>query len=134
MRPINFLALASALILAPTAGLIAQPERDDFDIVKVQIRSNRQALVAENLLLSVSENQVFWPIYRAFQTERTALVDRRIELLREFRDNFDGISEEQAKQMLDIYFELQEDFLQLRKKYLQEFRKVLVRRPVVELT
>ena len=110
IRPVTFLVLAGALILAPTAGLMAQLERDDFEIVKVQIQSNRQALVAEILLLSESENQVFWPIYRAFQIERAALVDRRIELLREFRDNFDGISEEQAKQMLDIYFELQEDF------------------------
>ena len=125
MRPIVNIALATVLIILPATGLMAQPETDVTDAIKAQIKSNRQALVAENLMLSESESEVFWPVYRDFHAQRDALLDRRIELLQEFRDNFDGLTDAQATRMLDDYFVLQEDFLSLRKDYLQKFRGVL---------
>jgi len=125
MRCIEIIAVAAALILVPATGLMAQQERDVIEVAKSQVQTNRQGLVAENLMLSESESEVFWPVYRSFHAERDVLVDRRIKLLREFRDNFDGLSQEQATQMLDDYFTLQEESLALRKKYLQNFRQVL---------
>ena len=125
MRPIVNIALATVLTILPATGLMAQPETDVTDAIKAQIKSNRQALVAENLMLSESESEVFWPVYRDFHAQRDALLDRRIELLQEFRDNFDGLTDAQATRMLDDYFVLQEDFLSLRKDYLQKFRGVL---------
>jgi hypothetical protein len=125
MRQIESLALAALLILAPSPGLMAQQERDNIEIVKSQVKTNRQALVAENLMLSESESELFWPVYRDFHMERDLLVDRRIKILRDFRDNFDGLRDAQATQMLDDYLALQEDFLKLRKQYLKKFRRVL---------
>jgi hypothetical protein len=43
----------------------------------------------------------------------------------EFRDNFDGLSEEQAKKLLDDYIALEDDMHKLRKKWLKNFRAVL---------
>ncbi|MDH3511030.1 MAG: hypothetical protein OER85_09295 [Gammaproteobacteria bacterium] len=125
MRQIESLALAAVLIMAPSSGLMAQQQRDNIEIVKSQVKTNRQALVAENLMLSESESELFWPVYRDFHMERDLLVDRRIKILREFRDNFDGLRDAQATQMLDDYLALQEDFLKLRKQYLKKFRRVL---------
>ena len=125
MRSREIIAFTAILTFLSTTGLMAQQEGDDIEGVKSQIQTNRQALVAENLMLSESESEVFWPVYREFHSERDALVDRRIKLLREFRDNFDGLSDEQATQMLDDYFVLQDDFLALRKKFLRNFRRVL---------
>lgn len=125
MRSRNIFASATVLTLLCTTGLMAQQERDEIEAVKSQIQTNRQALVAENLMLSASESEVFWPVYRDFHSERDALVDRRLKLLREFRDNFDGLGNEQATRMLNDYFALEDDFLTLRKQYLQKFRQVL---------
>jgi hypothetical protein len=125
MRPIVNIALATVLIILPATVLLGQPETDVTDAIKAQIKSNRQALVAENLVLSESESEVFWPVYRDFHAERDALLERRIKLLQEFRDNFDGLTDAQATRMLDDYFVVQEDFLSLRKDYLQKFRSVL---------
>ena len=88
------LALAATASLAAfTAPAIAQQERDVMEVIRAQIATNRQALVADNLGLTAEQSDVFWPIYREFQAERTALVDRRVALLTEFRDNFDMIQD-----------------------------------------
>lgn len=125
MKSMYIFMLMGAFLLAVAPFTPAQQADDDLDAMKMQIQANRRALIAENLMLDESESEGFWRVYAAFHAERDVLVDRRIELLREFRDNFDGISEQQSTQMLDEYFKLQEAFLSLRKDYLDEFRDVL---------
>jgi hypothetical protein len=83
--------------------VMAQQERDVIELIKTQVGTQRQALVAENIQLTEEESAVFWPVYRSFHSERDQLVDRRIKLLMEFRDNFDGLTEVQAKKLLDDY-------------------------------
>ena len=122
---ILFAALAASLFLGGISTAAAQQERDVIEVVKSQIATQRQALVAENLGLSPEESDLFWPAYRDFHKERDSLVDRRIAILKDFRDNFDGLSDEQAKKLLDDYFKLQEDILSLQKKNLKNFRKIL---------
>lgn len=104
---------------------MAQQERDVIELIKTQVGTQRQALVAENLQLTEEESTVFWPVYRSFHSDRDKLVDRRIKILMDFRDNFDGLTEEQAKKLLDDYVALQGEMLSLRKKWLKNFRAVL---------
>ncbi len=117
--------IAAAAIMLPAASLMAQRDSAETEAVKAQIQSNRQALMAENLMLSESESTDFWPVYQDFHSERDALLDRRINLLQEFRDNFDALDDAQATRMLDDYFALENDFLDLRQEYLPKFRRVL---------
>jgi hypothetical protein len=121
-----FVAVLSITLLSGIATTaVAQQENDVIELIKTQVGTQRQALVAENLQLTEDESSAFWPVYRSFHSERDALVDTRIKLLMEFRDNFDGLSEEQAKKLLDDYIALEDDMQKLRKKWLKNFRAVL---------
>jgi len=124
-RPISR-ALTPMLCLALwslAAG--AQDDRAAIEAMRAQVQANRQALVAENLPLSPAESEAFWPLYREYRTEMSGLGDSRLALLTEFRDNYDGLSEQRAQQILDDAFQLEEDMLRLRKKYLPPFRQLL---------
>jgi hypothetical protein len=121
-----FYALFSITLLSGAfSPVMAEQERDVIELIKTQVGTQRQALVAENLQLTEEESTSFWPVYRSFHSERDKLVDRRIKLLMEFRDNFDGLSEEQSKKLLDDYIALQGEQLALRKKWVKNFRAVL---------
>lgn len=121
-----FITVATAGSLCGTINpVMAQQERDVIEVMKSQIATQRQALVVENLQLTAEESEAFWPVYRKYAAERDGLVDRRITLLKEFRDNFDGLSDDEAKTLLDDFMKLQDDILRLQKKYLSNFRKVL---------
>ena len=120
------LVLLTAAVLAGFANdAFAQQERDEIELMLAQIRTNRQAIVTENLALTAEESEAFWPLYRQFQNDRALMVDRTMKMLTEFRDNFDVLSEEQAKVLVDEYFKIQKEELRLNEKYLREFRKIL---------
>ena len=121
-------AVISLLCIAPVS---AQQERDMIEVIRAQVATNRQALVAENLGLSNEESDKFWPVYRRYQADRAGLVDRRIKLLTEFRDNFETLGDEQARTLLDDALKLDSDSLKLRKKYVKDFRKVLPEKKVL---
>jgi hypothetical protein len=118
------LSAALALFVCAAPGH-AQQERDVIEVMKSQISTQRQALVAENLLLTKEQSDVFWPLYREFQNKRNPLIDRRIALLTKFRDNFDSLTEEQAAEIIDGWVALESDIVKLRKQYVKKFRKIL---------
>jgi len=122
------LCLAGTLVAAPAP---AQDERDLMELIRAQISTNRQALVAENLALTPAESEVFWPLYRRYQADRAELADRRVALLTEFRDSFDQLTDEQARRMLDDYVDYESDTVKLRRRYIRQFRKVLPERTVL---
>ncbi len=112
-----------ALVFALPAQ--AQQERDVIELIKSQISTQRQALVAENLNLTEAQTEAFWPLYREFQSKRGPLIDRRIKLLQDFRDNFDGLTDEQSGDIIDRWLKLEDDIVKLRKQYVKKFRKIL---------
>jgi Spy/CpxP family protein refolding chaperone len=132
---IGALALTTNLALADMhakADVVVDDDgRAEFEAVRGQVKANRQALVAENLPLTAVAADNFWPLYREFHVERDILADRRIKGLQEFYDNFDTLSDDQAKQLLDDYVDLQDDKLELQKKYMAKFRDVLTEKQVL---
>lgn len=118
-----FSIVCLALVFALPAQ--AQQERDVIELIKSQISTQRQALVAENLNLTEAQSEAFWPLYREFQSNRGPLIDRRIKLLQDFRDNFDGLTDEQSGDIIDRWLKLEDDIVKLRKQYVKKFRKIL---------
>lgn len=124
--------IAVAMIIglyAPIAG--AQQERDVMEVMRSQIATKRQALVAENLNLTEAESEKFWPVYRDFQYDRAPLIDRRLENIKAFRDNYETMTDEQARAIVDAVVSYEEDMLKLTRKFIREFRKVLPERKVM---
>lgn len=124
--------VVSTILVGATAHAGAHvQERDMIEVIRQQVSANREALVAENLDLTEDESENFWPVYRRFQNERAVLVDRRIEILTQFRDNFETLDDATSKQLLDDALRLEDDKLKLREKFLRDFRRVLPEKKVL---
>jgi hypothetical protein len=125
----KLIALILGLYAALTGTLASAgahlQERDMIEVIRQQVAANREALVAENLNLTAAESENFWPVYRRFQNERAVLVDRRIEILTQFRDNFETLDDSTSRQLLQDALRLEDDKLKLREKFLKDFRQVL---------
>ena len=124
------LIISMSVAVPALAGSHAQ-EKDMIEVIRNQVSADREALVAENLNLNAQESEAFWPVYRRFQNERSALVDRRIKILTQFRDNFETLDDEVAKQLLNDSMKLEDDFQALRMKFLKDFRKALPEKKVL---
>ena len=114
--------------LAFCGSASAQQERDEIEVLRSQIGADRQALIAANLNLSDAIAEKFWPIYREYHLERDGLMDRRVAILTEFRDDYMGMTAEQAEQILIDAIKLEKDINGLKDSYRKKFLKVLAPR------
>jgi hypothetical protein len=67
----------------------------------------------------------FWPIYRQYEYERTALEDARIALIKEYTEKDANLSDAEAKSMAERMFEYDSRLAALKKKYFKKFNRVL---------
>ena len=117
------------VLMGLTAGAAnAQQERDAIEIIRAQINTDRQAVVALNMNLSAEQSEAFWPVYREYHAERDELMDTRVRLLTEFSATSMGMTAEQASQILDDALKLEKKLVELKRNYRSKFEKVLAPR------
>jgi hypothetical protein len=117
------LAVALAVIAAPA---VAQDQRaDTMQMVRDKIRADKKLLIAENLPLTESEAKAFWPVYEAYEKELSKLNDRMIKLIKEYANNYQTMSDQTAKRLMDEYLAIDAARLKVRQAYVPRFRKVL---------
>jgi Spy/CpxP family protein refolding chaperone len=119
-------APAQDLASKPTAEATDQaPSDDDISLFRKDVRSLRKQIIAANLDLTDTEAQQFWPIFDRYTAEMRKLFDRKFEVLKEYAENYDTITDEQADTYIQGRAAVEESILQLRLKYIPIFRKVL---------
>jgi hypothetical protein len=100
----------------------------DIQLLKSNIRSQKKQIVAANLDLTDAESEKFWPVYNRYAEDLAKIYDNKIALFQEYLENHDSMSGEQAESYLRRRPAVEEDIMQVRLKYLPEFRKVLTGR------
>ena len=105
---------------------LAQDEpADNMEIVKEKIRTDKKLFIATNMQLTESEAKEFWPVYDAYQAELGKLAEREIKLIEDFAANYETMSDEVAKKLLNDSLSIDANHLKLRQMYLAKFRGVL---------
>src|SRR5215475_76194 len=103
------------------------PDRD-IQLLKSNIRSQKKQIVAANMDLTDAEAEKFWPLYNRYAADVAKIYDSKIALFQEYLENYDSMSGDQAESHLRRRAAVEEDIMQIRLKYLPEFRKVLTGR------
>jgi hypothetical protein len=75
--------------------------------------------------LTDAEAEKFWPVYDRYAADVAKVYDTKIALLQEYLENYQTMSGDQAESYLRRRATVEEDMMQVRLKYLPEFRKVL---------
>ena len=98
---------------------------DDMAIVKDAIKANKKLFISENMQLTESEAKAFWPIYEKYQDGLEELMERSIDLIEKYADNYQTMTDDMAKKLIEEYLDIEGDYVELRKSYLPKFMKVL---------
>ena len=127
--------LRSATLAALVCGLTAAATpcqaqaqanlRDEVELTRSEVQSRRQEIVKELMELTPQESEAFWPVYRDYQRDAAKLGDQRVALIETYFANADNLTDEQADKLLDDAFKLRKNQLDLQKKYVGKYRKVL---------
>lgn len=103
----------------------------DIQLMRKDLRSKKKQLVAANMQLTDTEAQKFWPVYDQFTVETTKLNDYRLALVKEYVENYAGMTDDQAQSLLTRWIVADESVVALRLKYIPIFQKVLPAKKVV---
>jgi hypothetical protein len=130
MRKISITGLlilmaVAVLAISPVPAMAQEDANDTMKLLQEKMRIDKKLLVARNMMLTDEEGKAFWPVYDEYQKEKSALNDRRFKLIEEFAANFQNLSGEVAKKLVDQNLEIQKDNLKLMESYLPKFRKVV---------
>jgi hypothetical protein len=102
-----------------------------LEMVRSVSRLERKAVIAAHLTMTNDESVAFWPLYDEYAAEIKEVDDRLVQLVLDYARNFENLPDEMARAMLDDYFEIESDRLDVRQKYLRRFDDVLAPRKLV---
>jgi hypothetical protein len=123
---IGICVLVIALVTAFAGFSSAQDKSaDNMDIVKEKIRIDKKLFIADNMQLTQPEAKLFWPVYDQFQSDLGKIKDRYAKLIESFAKNYETMSNETAKKLVNESLKIKADDLKLRQSYLPKFRSVL---------
>lgn len=116
--------MGTTMTFAQSGGRGPQMDREKLQAARIAFLTNR-------LELDTETSKVFWPIFTEYDQEKSALSKKYNTQKRAlFTDGTRNVSDENADKMLDIYLDQKQAELDLEKKYLSRFKKVLTMRQV----
>jgi len=131
VRIYPFLIVLVALLAVFIVSSMAQEKpADNMQIIREKIQTDEKLLIAENMNLTESEAKVFWPVYENYQKDQGKLVYKTIKLIENYAANYQTMTEEAAKELINGYLAIETERLKLMKSFLPKFRKVLPEKKV----
>jgi len=123
----GLIGMVLAITLIGFVGSAAAQDKaaDNMDIVREKISTDKKLFIATNMQLTESEAKDFWPVYEAYQAELAKLRDREVTLIEEFATNYETMSDDAAKKLLDDSLAIDSDHEKLRQSNLSKIRGVL---------
>lgn len=121
MKKVKFLGIALAL----SANVFSQNINDQVEVLRDMAATERRALVADNLMLTEEESKIFWPMYDEFRNEAKKVGTRRIELIQEFANNYESMSNEKSVEIMNEYLSIESSYTKLKSTYKDKMIKSL---------
>ena len=119
----KILVVATALILS--LSINAQTDNDYLELTREVLKVEKKAAVTEALQLSETESQPFWNLYNEYQTALYLVQNKRIDIIKDYSENFDSLSDEKADELWMGSLKYRNELLKLKKKYYAKFKKVV---------
>ena len=116
--------MAFALLAAVASPALAQVE-SEVALTRAEIQTERQAIVAANLPLTEEQAKAFWPLYREYRLEMAGLGDSYVKLIEDFAKNYEGLTDEQAKKLLEDMLSNQKQETKIKSDWISKFGKVM---------
>jgi hypothetical protein len=150
-RPMIMLLIALGLAVSMTSWGVAQqptapaqppagstaPGADEEDLTsdlaltRASIQLRRQAIVTSIMDLTPKESEAFWPLYREYRVEMAKVGDRMSKLLVQYSEQYDGLTDAQASQIMKDWISVEKARMGVKDKYISRFKKILPARKVM---
>jgi hypothetical protein len=121
MRIVAKILFVVLLISAPFTALA-----DEAGKLKKKILMDQKKLVVmENMEFTDQEAKGFWPVYEKYQEELFQVGQRAGKLIVAYASVYHTLTDDQAKKIIDEYFDIRDQRQDIMKRYARDLKKVL---------
>lgn len=118
----NIITVISFLFLA--SGIYAQ-QHTEIELIRSAYKLEKKAVVADFLQLSNDDAAKFWPVYYKYETERSAIGDRRVKLIADYVNERHKGGVKDADAMIKESANIQRNEVNLREKYYKQVKEAV---------
>ena len=115
--------LSLVLLFAVVAPVRAQDDEKYLELFRADLKTQKTAIMTENLHLTDADGAKFWPLYREYDAKLTSLQDERLALLKDYATAYENMGPEMANTLVGKALDLEEKRLKLRKQYFTKISK-----------
>ena len=97
----------------------------DIAISRQMINDKRNTALAFNMSFTEAEKDSFWPLYRKYRDAMSNVASRQLDVIIDFANHFDNMTEEKAQELLDRNLIYEEQAIKVKQLYVDKFRRIL---------
>lgn len=118
------------IILFAVCGLLAfnvkaQSNTDEIALIQSMYGIEKKQMITEHMKLTEAEAPLFWPVYDKYEAERKVLGKQRMELIIDYANNYNKMTNEKATELVNATIGNHEAFSKLQKKAFKEMSKAI---------
>jgi hypothetical protein len=118
--------LLTTLASAQTADVNVKPLTDsDIQLLRSDVQADKNEIITHTMQFNDTESQVFWPVYRDYARDQQIIGDQRVQLVKDYAQNYDSLDDAKAKDMEQRMIGIENKNLALREDYWPKFMKAL---------
>ncbi|ESU25243.1 hypothetical protein FEDK69T_00080 [Flavobacterium enshiense DK69] len=99
--------------------------KEDIEIIQGKYGKSKKELVSTYMELKESQAAAFWKTYDAYEEERKQLGKKRIDLINDYINNYEKLSNEKADQLLKATLKNDMAYGKLYSKYYDKMKKAI---------
>ena len=116
-------------MLALSSVCSAQSQEPSFDskveVIRADMRADKTTIITAAMNFSDKDAAAFWPIYRQYDRERSAMEDTRVAVIKAYTEKYPNLTDADAKGMTERMFDCDSRLAALKKTYFKKLNKVL---------
>lgn len=116
---------------SPARGAGDSMSESDFELMRSDIRTKKASLIADRMKFTDREASAFWPVYRQYEADLAAINDKKVSIMKDYMSRHDTLSDQQAKQLAEDVFDVDQKTLDLRAKCFGALEKALPGKTIV---
>ena len=96
-----------------------------MQLLRSDIREQKVALISGMMQFSEADDQKFWPVYREYEGDLSAINDERLALIKEYAQTYEKMTDEIANRLAHAVLDLEARRNALKTKYYERLTTIL---------
>lgn len=123
--------LIMLFVLSIYSDCFSQPSGQNRERME-KYKSMKIAYITENLELTPLEAEKFWPVYNQYEQKKGELMRTMRSNSKDFRENFDQMTEEEASKQVDEHIEFRKKEVAMEEEFNNQLKKILPAKKVMK--